>query len=268
MLHEFAAQPQNPTARFEALRALAEEGEVVARNDLAAASATGGTAETRALAAMGDPRAVRALIDQLKTPTPTAPLALEALGKSKNPMALDAVRSKLADSRPEVRGAAALALGQIQGVPSIPSLQAMLKDQSMHVRMKSAQALFAIGDLSGLFVLQEAARSDLPDGRLAAAEAMASSPNPEWLTAVRGLTAVSEPEIRLGAARLLAPHDQAASNAVFQALANDPNQAIRTDAAETLAQVTTDFPILRSLMRNTARLTRVYAASSVLKATR
>jgi HEAT repeat protein len=269
MLHEFAAQPQNPTARFEALRALAEEGEAVARNDLAAASTTGGTAETRALAAMGDARAVRALIDQLKLPTPTAPFALEALGKSKSPMALETVRSKLTDSRPEVRGAAALALGQIQGVPSIPSLQAMLKDQSMHVRMKSAQALYTMGDTSGLSVLLEAVRSDTSDGRLAAAEAMASSPTPEWLALVRSLTTVSEPEVRLGAARLLAAYDQAASTAVLQALSNDPNQAIRTEATETLAQVTmTDFPVLRALMRNTARLTRVYAASSVLKATR
>ena len=262
MLHEFVAQPQNPTARFEALRALAEEGEAVARNDLAAASTTGGTAETRALAAMGDTRAIRALIDQLKTPTPTAPFALEALGKSKSPMALETVRSKLTDSRPEVRGAAAIALGQIQGVPSIPSLRAMLNDQSMHVRMKSAQALYTIGDLSGLFVLQEAARSDIPSGRLAAAEAMASSPNPEWLALVRSLTTVSEPEVRLGAARLLAAHDAAESTAVLQALSNDTNQAIRTEATETLAQLTTtEFPVLRALMRNTARLTRVYAAS-------
>jgi HEAT repeat protein len=268
-LQEFAQQPQNPTARFEALRVLGDEGDRTARAALSAAAAEGGGAETRALAATGDQAAVKSLLTELGMPRPPAAASLVALGKSRSPLAMAALTSKLAELRPEVRGAAAEGLGWLGSAEAIKVLKPLLNDPSSHVKMKAAEALYRLNDSSGFSILQASAAGDSPSGQLAAAEAMAVRPDANWQTLVRRLTQAAEPDVRLAAARLIAPHDPALAASVFQSLSTDPNLAVREEANRSLAREGAfDLPSLRLLLKHTDRMTRVYAATSVIRLTR
>ncbi len=270
MLQDMASQPQNPTARLESLRALADEGDAGARAALAAAASEGGTAETRTLAASGDPAAVRTLLAELASPRPATVAGLVAVGQSRSAQALPVLRARLTETRPEIRGAAAEGLGWLGSAEALALLRPLLKDQSSHVRMKAAAALYRGNDLTGLSILQAAAAdAQSPSGQLAAAEAMAVRPDAAWQDLVRRLTQAAAPDIRLSAARLLAPQDPALAASVLQNLSMDPSPAIREEAGRALARdAAYDLAAARLLLRHTDRLTRVYAARSVLRLTR
>jgi hypothetical protein len=269
LLGEVAQQPQNPAARLEALRALGEDGDASAHATLSAAAAEGGSAETRALAATGDPAAVRSLLAELTMPRPPTVASLVALGQSRSALAMAPLVARLTEARPELRGAAAEALGLLGSTAAISALKPLLTDPSSHVKMKAAGALYRLNDSSGLQVLQASATSDSPEGQLAAAEAMSVRPDAAWQDLVRRLTQARESDIRLAAARLIAVHDPALAASVLQNLSADPNPVIREEAGRSLAREGAfDLPTLRLLLKSADRMTRVYAAKSVLKMTR
>jgi HEAT repeat protein len=268
-LREIATERQDPTARIEALRGLIDEGEAGAAGELAQAASKGGGAETRALASLGDERAVKILIAELSTEPGDRVTTIDALGASGNPLAVAPLVERLDNPRPEVRGAAVAALGKLGDPKLVPRITPMLSDGNLYVRVNAAGALFRLHDYTGLPLLQELMLDPSPSSRLAAAEATASSPDPSWIALVRELTSAPDLEIRAAAGRLIAPYDPELSLRVLESLAADQNPAIREMASRGLGEVvTSDLTTLRRLMKTTDRLTRVRAAVHVLALTK
>jgi HEAT repeat protein len=267
-LEEAAAQPQDPSARLDALSALSNGGDIRARAQLSEAVRRGDIAETRLLAAKGDELAVKQLSQALGRTLPNPVTTIQALGESGSRLAVPALTARLSDPRPEVRGAAAEALARTGGPSAVPRLRQLMSDPSSHVRVKAASGLYRLDDTTGLGLLREMAASDSAPVRLAAAEAMASKPDAAWEGLVRGLTQAGEPDVQLTAARLAARFDPGLAQGTLERLSRDNNQAISHEASRLLAgDVPVALGILRELLRHPDRLTRVAAASAVLRQT-
>jgi HEAT repeat protein len=269
VLHEEAAQKLDQAARVEALGALAREGEPGAAQELSALSGRGGGAATRALASQGDERAVRTLIAALGSEPSGGVAAIEALGASGSALAVPALVERLADDRPEVRGAAAEALGKIGDARLVARLTPLLSDRSAYVRLRAAGALLRLGDEAGMPLLQEMMADPSPSTRIIAVEEMASHPDSSWVAVARELTGAAEPEIRAVAARVIAPYDPELSRRVLESLTTSPNPAIRELASHELGEiVVNDLTTLRALMKSSSRLTKVRGAARVMALTR
>ncbi len=271
ILQEAAADTRAAAPRFEALQALADEGDSAARRQLSEGVAAGQIPEVRAMAARGDATAVRQLADALAPgrilPNPVG--AIQALGESGSPQAAATLRGRLTDLRPEVRGAAVEALAKTSGNDALDQIKPLLNDSSAHVRVKAASALYRLGDLTGFSLLQDMAASESAPVRLAAAEALSSRPDDTWRRLVRDLTTASEPDVRLSAAKLAASFDPDLATRTLEALERDPNIAIREAAVRARAQdVPQDLESLVVLLRHADALTRVAAAAAVLDLTR
>jgi HEAT repeat protein len=262
LLREAAAQSENAAARLEALRALAAEGDAAAAAQLQTASSKGGTGERRALASLGDERAVNALIADLKSGTGNAMTTIEALAASGNKAAIAPLRERLGNPSPEIRGAAVDGLGKFGSSLDVAALiRPLLNDPTSYVRVKAAGALYGLNDMGGLQILQDLLLAEPAASRLIAVQAMASKPDSLWLDHVRRLTSVPEPEVRVNAAKLLSAHDPELARKVLQAAMSDGNPAIREMASEAFGNMAaTDFPTLRRLMTSSDRLTGVRAA--------
>lgn len=259
---------QNAAARIEALQALAADGDSNAEDTLQRAAFSGQFGETRALAAIGDDRAVRMLTDQLGTAIDKTPI-INALAGSHNKLAIPPLIGVLSDRTDVNRAAAADALGRLGATEAIPQLRALLKDQFFPVRLKAAGALFRLNDSSGIALLTELTQNEHAAVRVAAAAEMASQPDPTWQTVVKGLTSDPDPVVRLNAAKLIAPYDRDLAERVVNALMHDDNLAIREVAAGALVdQVATDFATLRRLIRSGDVSVRAKAAGRILELTR
>ena len=269
MLRESVAQRQDPTARLDALRSLADDGDTASARELAKSGTRSTGAEARALASQGDEAAVNALIGELNKGGNQVAI-LNALGASGSKLAVAPVIERLKDSRMEVRGAAVEALGRFGDRDVVAYVKPMLGDKAPHVQIKAAEALLRLDDDSGLPMLQAMLLDASSETRLVAAQAMSSRPDASWLASVHQLTEAEEPEVRAAAAGLLAPHEPEAARLVLESLASDQNPAVRELAGHELGEfvVSKDFPTLRRLMRNDYRLTRVRAAAQVLALTR
>jgi HEAT repeat protein len=269
VLDDVRASGTDAVEAFEARRAMAEDGDRAARAELAARLGRGGLPEARALAALGDKAGVEVLLQDLDSPG--NPLrTLQALGQSGSQAAAPAIAARLNDPRSEVRGAAAEALGRIGGPEASATLRPLLTDPSMHVRVKAASALLRLNDASGEPVFKELldAAGESAPSRLVAAEAMAVRPDAAWEALVRGLLDDGPSDVRLAAARLLAPRDPAAAGRTFSALQQDPNPAIREEAARVAVSLERDLTVLRRALRSADALTRVRAADRILQLTR
>ena len=267
ILREEANQRQDARARNEALRALAEDRDTTVFVELAGTE--GESLSTRLLAEAGDPKAINALVAQMKSGVADPALALPALARSGSSLAVAPSLAHLGDPRQEVRCAAAEALGMVGGQAQIPRLQALLNDPSSYVRIKAAAALFRLEDDSGVPLLRELLQNDSAASRLVAAEALAARPDPAWLATVRGLVDAAEPEVRVAAAKLLAPHDAERARGVLEQLSSHDNIAIRELAADARPLAAgRDLTALRQLLGASERLTRVGAAARVLAVTR
>ena len=270
MLRESAASPRDPAVRLASLRALADDGDARAAAELTQVAAKGQGAEARALAALGDERAVAALLEELRTQGPGNPaMAIDALGDSGSKQAIAAIVDRLTDPRQEVRGAAVAALGKLGDAETAALIRPMLSDRSLHVRLRAAGALLRLDDFTGQPMLQEMMTDPSPAMRLDAVEALASRPDAGWLATVTALSQEPDPEIRAAAGRLLAPHNPEMAQTVLESLMSDENPAIRELASRGLADaIPDDLPSLRRLMRTGHPLTRVRAATRVLALTR
>ena len=267
LLREAANQRQDIRARSDALRALAEDRDTTVFAELAGTE--GESPSVRLLAEAGDPKAINALVGQVKSGIADPALALPALARSGNSQAIGTILSHLNHQRPEVRGAAAEALGLAGARDQTAKLQAMLTDPSGFVQVKAAAALLQLGDESGAPLLRHLLQDESAASRLVAAEALGSRPDPTGRAVVRGLTEASEPELRVAAARLLAPHDPERARTVLEQLSTHENMAIRELAAAARpAAAGRDLSALRQLMHAGDGLTRVGAAAQVLTVTR
>jgi HEAT repeat protein len=266
LLREVSGQRQNPTARLEALKALAADGDALAHATLTEASNKGGYAEARALATLGDPGGVGILIAAMNTGAMDSLEAIRALGSSGNPLATPALLKQLTNRKPEVRGAAAEALGHLGGADVVTRLQEALRnDDAGYVRGKAAAALYRLRDDSGLPIIRDLATATALAGRLAAAEALAPRPDASWLPLVESLISADQQDVQLLAAGLLRRADPARAREVLESLSHSGNEAIREQAGQAMAEaVANDLPALRKLLRSPERLTRVAAARAIL----
>ena len=269
LLKEAATQWQHTTARLEALRALAADGDAAAAEALAAAANSGGTAERRMLASTGNERAISALIVDLSNGTGNPMSIIEALARSGSKSAVAPLAERLQDPSPEVRGAAVEGIGKLGislgSYDLITRIKPLLADQTSYVRVKAAGALYGLNDMSGIQILQDLLQAEPSGSRLIALQAMASRPDRIWLEQVQRLTSAAEPEVRVQAARLLGAHDPDLARKVLEGVMSDPNPAIREMAADAVGDVQpTDFPTLRRLMKSGDRLTGVRAAVRLL----
>ncbi|HEY2433336.1 MAG TPA: HEAT repeat domain-containing protein [Vicinamibacterales bacterium] len=263
------ATARKPPASVDALAALAADGDQDALTDLGRAAEAPGSQEAKLLAAMGDPRAVQALIGQLRQPVANKLGIISALGDSGSPAAIQPLVELLTDPHEELRAGAAEALGRLGASDSIPKLKGLLQDPVPPVRLAAAAALYRLQDYSGAGLLQPLMASDIASVRLSAAQAMAVTPTPEWQATVRALLADPNELVQLGAARLMAPHDPQASAEAFERLGRSDNMAIREQAARSsIRTLTSDFTALRRYLRNADPSTSVQAANRILELTR
>jgi hypothetical protein len=269
MLVEAGVQKSNVTARLDALTALAADGDPDAAAALERAAQANAFGETRALASMGNERAVTRLVEQLESFPGGRTSIIDALGQSGSTLAVAPLRTLLSDPTDVNRAAAAEALGRLGATEAIPQLRALLKDPMFPVKLKAAGALFLLNDSSGLPFLTEVAASDHAAIRVAAARELAAQPDTVWQAMVRALTADPDPAVRLDAARLLAPYDAALARTVLDALMRDDNLSIREAASGVFVErVASDFQMLRAMLRNGDIAVRVKAAARILELTR
>jgi hypothetical protein len=269
MLVEFVSRERSGQLRLDALKALAADGDPQAALRLEEAAAANQFGEIRALASLGNERAVNRLIAQLESQPGSKTLVIDALGESGSKAAVPHLRALLADPSDLNRASAADALGRLDATEAIPQVRALLQDPVFTVRLKAAGALLRLNDSSGLSLLNELAASEHGGVRVAAARELASQPDMTWQGFVRGLTSDPDPVVRLEAARLIAPYDQALARAVLDALMHDENLGIREAASGVLVdRVAGDFATLRRLLRSGDDLTRGKAAARILELTR
>lgn len=269
LLKEVSLQSQNPAARFQALEALAADGDPTALAALQEGAGQDQLSNWRALAALGSQAAVAVLVKQLEGDGAGDATTLEALGKSRQASAIAAVSSKLKDPRPEVRAAAVDAVAALGGAAAVTSLRPMLKDPTAFVNVRAAKALFELNDMSGEPLLSSLLSPEFPEAtRLMGVEGMAARPDARWMDAVRSLTNAASPEVRLSAAKLLTPFDPATAERTFDLLAGDSNPAIQEAASRRFAESTRDLTRLRQLLGHADRRTRISGAARLIELTR
>lgn len=257
------------SVRLAAMTALAEDGDVFWREQLAKLAFAGSFGETRALAQLSDERAVNILISQLNSSLGNRAHVIAALAESRSALPVPALRGLLKDENDTNRAAAADALGQLGAYEAIPELRSLLDDPVFAVRLASAGALQRLNDGAGLVFLQQTAASEHAAIRMAAAKAHGPTDAPWWQQLVRSLLVEQDPVVRLEAAKLIAPYDNSLARGVLDGLLADGNIAVREMAGQILAEVVaTDFRTLRALLRNPDTRVQVQAASRILELTR
>lgn len=267
-LRTVAADRKHP-ARLEAVAALTAEGDRDAGAELAGAAANGGNAETQVLASLGDSRAVRSLIAELRTPGGGKGRTIDALARSGSKLAVPPLVELLSDVREEHRAAAAEALGRLGASEAVPRIKPLLNDPVFPVRLSAASALYRLEDYAGVNLLEELMSSEHGAVRLSAAEALSVRPPGSWLGVVRDLTRHEDAIVQLGAARMIAPYEPDVAATVLERLNHSDNPAIREEAGRAFVQkLAADFATLRRFLQSADALTSVRAAGRILELTR
>jgi HEAT repeat protein len=267
------------STRTSALEALIADGDQDALAQAATGSSGGKFGDTRALAASGNEKAVRALVDQLDSMPGARARIIEALSLSHSRTAIPALIKLLDDPDIDTRARAADALGKLNATEAIPRLRPLLDEkQPFPIRFKAASSLARLGDASGtLFLRAQMDTRATPEltrvystVRIEAAAALAAlGPDPGWMDTARALLNDPDPTVRVQAARVLAPYDNATAKNTLEVAMNDPNPGVRELAAQVLARdVAGDFATLRRLLRSTDPEARTSAAARILELTR
>lgn len=129
MLRELIKSP-DAGARLEALKVLAADGDDEALALLRQPADGGRLPEMFALAAIGEERSVRGLIAQLGTGIGSRRPIIEALGRSRNPLAIPPLTTLLADESPDLRSAAATALGRLAAKETVGAMAPLLMESN------------------------------------------------------------------------------------------------------------------------------------------
>jgi HEAT repeat protein len=265
----------DPSARIEALSALAAAGDPKAHDAANAAliqgAMSGGIPETRVLAASGQANAIKRLSEDLQSPIGNKLAIVDSLVKSGKPEVVQPLVIMLRDARPEHRAAAADGLGKLGARDQIPALRSMFESPTSTPieQIKAAGALLRLNDDTGYPRLLELLRSQVPDVRRASARALETRRDAAWMSVVRELALDPDAGVRLEALQLLAPYDRDAAGTSLERLMSDPNIAVREEALRIyVAQIANDFVTLRGLLKSPDAVARAIAARRVLELTR
>lgn len=181
-----------------------------------------GTTEARAeaiekLGRSGDPEAMDLLIEALQDRDGLVPVkAAEALGRMRNPRSVPALAQAIKDSENYVRSAAAEALAQI-GEPAIASLVGILNEPDPAIRDMAVHALGKIGP-SAVAPLTDLLRNPQRAIREVAVEALGNISDEEAVAPLIAALTDRERIVREKAARALVSIGKPAVTALFNAL--------------------------------------------------
>jgi HEAT repeat protein len=220
----------------------------------------------RQLASGGDPALKREAEEQLSAAAPGS-----STGRDSGPSSVAALLAALKAPAGPTRAGAAASLGKLKAKEAEPALLEAMQDQDPFVRFSATVALARLGNAQGQQGVQEMLQSPVPDIRLMAAEAWDGNNGP-WVAAITPLLTDLNGVTRLRAAALLAPVDPEAARRTLTAALDDPNPAVRSETARTMAQIArdgaADAATLRKLMRSEDPRTRLYSAGGILAAVR
>jgi HEAT repeat protein len=239
-----------------------------------------------ALGSLGDPRAVEALLQALRSDSDAGvrKMAAWALGEIESPSAVgglsQAVRS---DSSAEVRAAAAWALGEIESAEAVDALGAALRDSSVEVRrnavwalgeIESAEAVewllpalrdadveirrkatWALGEIESAAAvpgLSTAMRDSDAEVRATAAWALGEIQSPAGIEALRGGMADSDVEVRRKSAWALGEIQDARAVPALTGALDDSDHETRKTAVWALGEIQdpSAIPALRPLLHD------------------
>jgi HEAT repeat protein len=194
-----------------------------------------------ALGAIGDARAVEALIDVLEDGDEDESMqgaAARALGHIGDPRAVEALKDALKDEDALVRWNAAEALGEISDVRSVEALMSVLKDVDWRVRENAARALGWIGDARAFEALEEVLEDETASVRESVSCALGAIGGARAVAALeKVLVADDDASVRGNAAGVLGWVGGArAVKALIEAL-KDMDCHVRENAAEALGGI-------------------------------
>lgn len=174
----------------EAVDALAREGELKALSEilLDRAGDGGKLAAARALASLGDPRALQPLLES------DSGLWIDEAVRNLGEAAVDPLIDALGEGKADVRTRAAAALGKVSALRAIDALLAALNDHHKDVRLNAigalaqyAAALSQAGDMRPVEPLISALRHDDAKIRLEAARALGKLRDPRAIEPLIGV---------------------------------------------------------------------------------
>jgi HEAT repeat protein len=255
------------TVRVEALKTLAEAGDVASRTALEGVAGRAGTGGTEALAALGDEAAAARLVTAIQASQGSRKVqAMAAAARAQAPGASEAITAVTRDPDPAVRAGAAMALAQLNDPGAADALVELLKDPMPAVRGGAAIALARMGRNEGDDVLDDMLKSGVPDIVLMAAEGLPDQVS-RWHAAVEPLLQTESPIDRLRAARLLKDVESTAAGEAVSAALADANPAVREEAARSLsalgpARAASDWP---GLLLDPSPTVRLWAARELLR---
>lgn len=175
--------------------------------------------------------------------------AAEALGRTGDPRAADALVDALQDEARSVREAAAAALGALGAPRAVEPLLALLRDEGWSVRKAAADALGKLGDLQAVAPLIELLRDPDRSVRRAAAAALGALGDARAVEPLIEALQDEDALVREDAARALGMlgDPRAVEPLLAAASAADQEQAVRAAAVAALGR-TGDTRVIDPLM--------------------
>ena len=191
-----------------------------------------------ALGKIKDPRAVEPLIEALKDKDFRVRWnAAEALGEIGDPKAVKPLIAALKDENSGVRSSAAFALGEIQDPRAVEPLIEALKDEDSDVRRRAATALGKIQDPRAVEPLIEALKDEDSGVRWRAAKALGEIGDPKAITPLIAALKDENSGVCSSAAFALGEiQDPKAVEPLIEAL-KDKDSWVRWNAAEALGKI-------------------------------
>ncbi|MBI4568196.1 MAG: HEAT repeat domain-containing protein [Planctomycetes bacterium] len=163
--------------------------------------------------------------------------AIKALGKMRDPQAIEVVRRAVRDPAPDVRKAAIEALGSLRLKEAIPDIgEALRSDPDHEVRRVATEALGEIGDLAAVPYLRNGL-ADVHHGvREHAAEAVGTIGDPDPFNELLPLLDDSDADVRENAAKALGQIGDRRAIPHLQRKMDDPGEQIgvKVDSAKAL----------------------------------
>jgi HEAT repeat protein len=239
-----------------------------------------------ALGSLGDPRAVEALLQALRSDSDAGvrKMAAWALGEIESPAAVGGLSQALrSDDSGEVRASAAWALGEIESAEAVDALGAALRDSSVEVRRNAVWALgqiesakavewlipalqdadveirrkatWALGEIENAAAvpgLSTAMRDSDAEVRATAAWALGEIQNPAGIDALRVGMADSDVEVRRKSAWALGEIQDARAVPALTAALGDADHETRKTAVWALGEIqdASAIPALRPLLHD------------------
>lgn len=226
-------------------------------------------AAIQALGQQGDPRAIDALVQALRTDTDARvrQAAAEALGEIQSPRAVPGLMAALGSEKvAAVRAKVAWALGEIDDPRAVESLGAAVRDPEVQVRREVVWALGELETPSAVPMLIPALRDSDTETRQRAAEALGHLESPDAIDALSAATKDAEAEVRKNAVAALGEIGDKRALAALSAAVRDSEVEVRREAISAIGNLEdlgSAPPALLAAVRDEDREVRRAAAEAL-----